>query len=95
MKAQFPAHLLARLFIKRDKLGAGLGAHYPRLGPKQLIQSGDIQHHATMKRHGLTVIACAGTARCDWNAPRMAGRQNAHHISLITRFSYYIRAHAI
>ena len=95
MKAQFPAHLLARLFIQRNQFRAGLRAHDAGLRPKQLIQSGDIQHHAAMQRHGLAVIAGAGAARCDRNAPRMAGGQNAHHISLITRFGHHIRAHAI
>ena len=95
MKAQFAAHLLARLFIQRNQLGAGLRAHNAVLGPKQLIKCRYIQHHATLQRHGLAVIAGAGAAWRHGNAPRMAGGQNAHHISLITRFGHHIRAHAI
>ena len=94
MHPQFPA-LGLRLRVNRVQLRTRTDADDARLDPFDGRKRGDIEQHATLEGHGLTVIAGPACADGDRHAMVRAGCGGADHITLIARRDDQVRRLAV
>ena len=72
-----------RLGVDRVHLGACADAKHPRFDPLDIVQSRDVEQHAALQRHRLTIVAGTPRPHRDRHAIPRADRRGADDVGLI------------
>ena len=83
--AQFHAAGRARFFLEVRQADAGLRPSCPLACPDKALVAAHVQHHPTVQRHGLAVVAGAGAPDGDGDAVPGAGGDDSHDLVLGAR----------